>query len=106
VVRLVAVVEETLVARLSAGLRTLVLQRDRVDVTYLERPAGQQRQHGGVLDDLAQDAGTAFGGFIEEEFLTILCRGHRLAAEFARFELEVFLDGLLDGSLKACHLRA
>ena len=79
VVRLVAVVEQAFIARLAAGLRAAVFQRVRVEVADLQRAPGEQRQHGRVLGDLPQHAGAAFGRFVEEDFLPILRRRHRLA---------------------------
>ena len=94
VVRLVAVVEQALVARLAAGLGALVFERVRIEVADLQRRRASSRNHGGVFGDLPQNAGAAFGRFVEEDFLPVLGGRHRLAGEFARLELEMLLDGL------------
>jgi len=72
VVRLVAIVEEAFVACLTASLYAFVFPRVRVEVADLERLPSQQREHGGILGDLAQHAGTAFGRFVKENLLAVL----------------------------------
>jgi hypothetical protein len=56
-----------------------------------------------VLEQAAEHARAALGGLVEEEAAAIVAGGQRLGGELAVFDLELALDGALEGGLQRRH---
>ena len=105
-VRLVPVVEQTLVACLAASVGRTILKRVGVVVADRERSSRKGGQHRRVFDESAEDTGTAFRHLMEEDLQAVPARWHGLARKLSRLELELLLNRLLERRLEARSLRA
>ena len=103
-VRLVAVVEQALVAGLAALVGSLIFQRVRVEVTDFQGTPRQCRQHDASSANSAQYPGAALRGLVEQNLAPVVRLRQRFAGKFAWLDLELQLDRLLEGRLQACHL--
>ena len=73
-------------------------------MTATQRLLRDPRPEVGFVDEASQDAGAAFGRFVEQQHLAVVVRRQRFGGEFVLLELEDHLECRLERCLQRRHL--